>query len=219
MKQTLQAKIVDAFIERVGEDGLAKVQVSHLLQSLGLSRNTFYYYYFDKFDLAKTVFLEDLSRELERSLPESDLVYAQKDCPGKKTLRVAFYAREEVGAHAYDSSGFMEALLRTVERRRAFYRRLFQPTEVQWRHDFEAMYRPEVQNDVRLVLGARYMDEETLDYLAELGVQHILATVSFSLQRPPGTLPQQGGSPFLNFYWEALSNAIKEHPLVRRRSV
>lgn len=210
--------IESAFIDHVSDDGLSKVQISLLTGELGLNRNTFYYYYADKFDLAKVIFLQDFAVEIGNDYDASALQYYTRTFR-RKTERYPYYARLEVGAHMFDMSLFLRHLMNVCLKRLPFYRNLFAMNETQWLWEFGEMYYPELRRDVTLVLGGRYLDDCAVDYLARLGVNSILTTIQYALKYPEAvkTLSDSRYEPFLNFYWESLSEMIRNHPVAKLR--
>lgn len=66
--------IVAAFRTRMRTTPFAKLRVSDLIKELGLNRNTFYYHFSGKGDLALFAFREDLDRRLRTIAPERELL-------------------------------------------------------------------------------------------------------------------------------------------------
>lgn len=218
--ESCRKQIDDAFVRAVSEKGFSKAQVSSILNSLGISRNTFYYHYSDKFDLVQMIYLRDLEGRLRDKFNEAELVYFNRESQRGQAEKYPYYARVEVGAHMYDLSGFLQCVIAVLASRPSFYRNLFAPTETQWLRVFGEMYYPEVRTDVVKVLGGRYMDEFMIDYLAQMGVQGILSTINYAIRHPSDAQKLAGKDrymPFLNFYWESLSEMVKSHPVARSR--
>lgn len=193
------------------------MRVADLIEELGINRNTFYYHFSSKYDVALWALQEDLASELEATFQQSELMCLPD---GKaKESRIPYYVHVENGAHALDESGFLKALVRCTLRRKDFYRKLFNTQEYEFSRCFLSRYYPAVEQDVKFVLGGRYMPPETIQYLANLGARTMLITVEFNLNvSKDDRMLDEKINPFWNFFHEALSAAVTNHPINRYRS-
>ena len=215
MPSDIRQKIIDEFISMVEEGGFSKVRITALIARLGINRNTFYYHFDGKLDIVLDILLDDLSPRLVQEFEPWELVGLDGQEYAAAPRR-PYYARSEIGAHALDDGRFVKIRVSCVLARKAYYRRIITPNEADIMRMFFNLYLPAYENDVRLVLGGRYLPEETIGLLAKMGVHSLLAVVEHVLQLPDGSEPVDDDlNPFWNFYQESLSDAIRKHPVNR----
>lgn len=214
--QDTKKRIVDAFIERVEEGSLGKVRVAELIGALQINRNTFYYYFPSKYDVAMSVLFEDLDRELRSRLNESELVYST--LPGKDQLdtRYAIYAHVETGARTLDASAFTQSLVSCLLARRRFYGKLFTREENDFTLRIRNLYEPLLAADADFMLGGRYMPPQTKRLLVSWCVAGILDCAEFIVREGGSELLDSSANPFANVIHESLFAAIQAHPVNRR---
>ncbi len=216
MKRDTRQSITDTFISMVEASSLSQVRIADLIAALNINRNTFYYHFSSKYELALWVFRCDLDKELRASLPARDLICAQLECKGATVQPYAYYVHVETGARTLDCSGFLKALARCTLNRPDFYRKLFDMHELDFGQCLANLYRPAVLDDIRFILNGRYMPDETQRMLALLGTRYILSTISFCLESTdPASLLDDRANPFWNIVHESLYNAIQAHPINR----
>ena len=206
-------------MKRVIDSSLDQVRIADLIAELGINRNTFYYHFSSKYDVALWVLQEDLAAELESCFSQDDLLYLSPKDGTAKSQRIPYYVRVESGAHALDASGFTKALVRCTLRSKAFYRKIFNQQETEFARCFIGRYYPAIEEDIRFVLGGRYMPDETVKYLATMGSQTLLMTVQFNLNASEehADLLDDRINPFWNFFHESLSASVTNHPINRYR--
>ncbi len=215
-KRNTRQAIVELFIQRVEESSLSKVHVADLISDLGLNRNTFYYHFPSKQDLALGIFLEDLDVRLRESFKPRWLEFTALAGKGQKDREYAFYAHVETGAHMLDSSEFTRCLLSVLGTRRSFYRRLFDKRELDFLISVRNLYQPQLAADIEFILGGRYMPSQTKNLLAVQSMNALAATIDCHLGEPDDALLDDAVNPFLNLMNESLSQAILTHPINRR---
>ena len=60
MQKDTKKLIFDTFIEQLEKKPFDKITVKDIVESCGINRNTFYYYYSDIYDLLEEVFTKEL---------------------------------------------------------------------------------------------------------------------------------------------------------------
>ncbi len=215
-KRNTRQAIVELFIQRVEEASLTRVHVADLISELGLNRNTFYYHFPSKQDLAMGIFLEDLDVRLRDNFKPHCLEFTALEGKAQKGREYAFYAHVETGAHMLDSSEFMRCLLSALGSRRAFYRRLFDKRELDFLISMRNLYQPQYLKDIEFILGGRYMPDQTKNLLATQSMNSLAATIECYLGEADDSLLDDAVNPFLNLVNESLNQAILTHPINRR---
>ena len=220
MANTAKQAIVDAFIEKVEAESLRAVQVAKLIKELGVNRNTFYYHFPSKYDVALHVFRTDLAARLYIAFPESELVYAPTS-QGPEADRLPFYAHREIGARTLDFGDFFKELVRCVLSRPLFYGKLFNRKEPEFKALIDALYRPAVKSDLEFVLGGRYLPQSTFDLFECRYTNLVYETAEYYLRH---TLDAEGMlsdtvNPFWNMPYESLVYSLQMHPVSRPRRI
>ena len=212
--------IVDEFIARVEAGSLKAVHVSKLIKELGINRNTFYYHFTSKYDVAMFVFRTDLAHELERVFPQEELVYSPIDAKAG-AQELAFYTHREIAARTLDSGEFYKTLVRCLLKRQAFYRGLFDQQEPEFLTLVDALYRPAAQDDLEFMLGGRYLPDPTFELLVTLIASQVPSVARYYLlhTRDAELLLDDKVNPFWNITHETLLHELQNHPINRPRNV
>lgn len=216
MKRDTRQEIVDTFIKMVEETSFSKARIAELTERLDINRNTFYYYFSDKQDIAMLVLRTDLDQELREAFPSTELICSP--CFGRDAEKtpLAYYVHVETGARTLDASGFLRALARCTLARPTFYRKLFSPQELGFARGLATLYWPVIEDDINFVLDGRYMPTVTKRMLASLCVRYIISTTRFCLEDSDGaSLLDDRVNPFWNMMHESLYAAIQSHPMNR----
>lgn len=146
--------IVAAFRTRMRTTPFAKLRVSDLIKELGLNRNTFYYHFSGKGDLALFAFREDLDRRLRTIAPERELL---TQGPGDDPFAgLAFYASVETGGSHLGAWGIRTMPPGLHSRRHAA---LPQPSYRSWPR---ARLLPESAMELRVAARHRFHSGRTL---------------------------------------------------------
>lgn len=211
--------IVDSFVREVEESSLSKIRISAFIQKLELNRNTFYYHFSSKYDVALTVFQEDLGGLLADEFPRNKLVmlpYAGT-AESREPVLLPFYTHVEIGARNLDSSGFFKAVARCIRNRPAFYRRLFTRAEPEFLDLVKKTYRPAFAGDIDFILGGRYLPETTKDFLACCCADLLISETVYVAGHlaDADALLEEKTNPFWNIMQESLHAAIQAHPVNR----
>ena len=217
-KSTAKETIVEAFIANVENGSLRAVQVAKLIKALGINRNTFYYHFPSKYDVALYVFRRDLALELKRSFPENELVAAPLD-DDPESEALPFYVHREIGAHTLDFGDFFKALVRCVLMRPAFYGKLFESREFEFQSLVCELYRPAVKKDLEFVLGGRYLPPSTFDWFCHKYTCLVYETAEYYLKhsRDAEAMLDDSVNPFWNMPYEALVYELQMHSIPRPR--
>lgn len=210
--------IVDAFVQKVSDDSLRAVHVAKLIKELGINRNTFYYHFDSKFDVALYVFRVDLAKQLRAAFAEDELVSASVD-PKRKLESIPYYVHCEVGAHTLDLGGFYKSLVRCVLERPAFYRSLFDFALLEFRLCFEGLYRPAVIEDLKFVLGGRYLPQGVFDFFADYYTRYLFQLPEYFLRHSSSVeeMFDDKVNPYWNIPYETLTQALQAHVVYRPR--
>lgn len=215
-KKDAKERIVEAFIEAVRTSSLSGVRIADLISSLGINRNTFYYHFSSKYDVAMWVLRRDLARALQDELPSRLLIDAPVKEGSSETL--PYYMRHEIAARTLDGAPFFRAFCKCMLSNAPFYRKLFDVREAEFIEQVERLWEPAFYDDVNFILDKRYMPEETKRFLASMSVHHMIARIEYALQHPAdeNILLDDEANPFWNLLHESLHFAIQKHPINRR---
>lgn len=210
--------IVDALIATVEAGSLRSVQVAKLIKELGINRNTFYYHFPSKYDVALYVFRTDLADALVRAFPEYELVYAPLG-PDPQAAELPFYVHREIGARTLDFGDFFKTLVRCVLARPQFYGKVFERRESEFRALVYELYRPAVTADLKFVLGGRYMPPSTFDFFCHRYTHLVYETAEYYLKhsRDAETMLDNAVNPFWNMPYESLVHSLQMHTIPRPR--
>ena len=216
-KRDTRAEIAAAFKESVRKTSLSQTRVADLISELGVNRNTFYYHFGSKYDVAMWIFRMSLAAKLRHDFPESQLVSAPFSAPGAGKEALPYYVHKETGARTLDTSGYYKALVATVLEDPDFYRKLFTPHEHEFIQQVVETLIPAFKADLDFILDGRYMPDETKALLADSCAHQAISLVEFFLinRGSTQTLLDEHMNPFWNIIQESLYTAIQEHPINR----
>ena len=211
-------EIVDAFADMVRSDSLRKVRVATLIDKLGINRNTFYYHFANKYEVALYKFRVDLAFVLASRIDERDLISAPINAT-TSTETLPYYTHVEIGARTLDFSAFYRALVECVLKDEPFYHKVFTVGEPEFETLFSELYRPAIEADIRFILGGRYLPAPTFDFMATMLVGHLSSILRYALAHPGDTdnLLDDRVNPFWNMPYEALTHGFQMHPVNRLR--
>lgn len=214
-KKDTRGAIAELFCEQVRASSLDKIRVGELIKELGINRNTFYYYFASKNDVAIYAFRKDMDERLRRVYPASELVTQFSDDDPFASL--AYYGRTETGARTLDSSRFTTCLMQCISEDKALYRNLFTWREIDYVQYMRALWRKAVAEDIETILDGRYMADETKDMLAGYGSNTIIGIAFFAVDKADklDLFCDERINPFNNLVLESIQDAIKRHPLNR----
>ena len=210
--------IVDAVIARVESDSLRAVQIAKLIKELGINRNTFYYHFASKYDVALFTFRTDLAPLLVDAFPEHELVYAPLDA-NPESEKLPYYVHREIGARTLDFGDFFKTLVRCVLARPQFYGKLFDRQETEFRSIIYELYRPAVAADLTFVLGGRYLPPSTFELFCHKYTHLVYETAEYYLKhsRDAEAMLNDAVNPFWNMPYESLVHSLQTHTIRRPR--
>ena len=216
-KSKTQSLFNDCFIQLVEDSSLSHTHIVDLIKTLGINRNTFYYYYSGKYDVAVCIFLRDLADLLLATVPSECLVNLPISDSPHSTQGLPYWTHIETGAHELDMSAFVKALGRTMRTKPRFYRMLFNPSEREFYQALESIWRGAISQDLHFILGGRYMPEETKRLLVSLQAQAVNSLCWYFAYHEDDVeaLCDDRINPFSNIMQEAVSRAVQEHPVNR----
>ena len=93
-KRDTRAEIAAAFKESVRKTSLSQTRVADLISELGVNRNTFYYHFGSKYDVAMWLFRTSLAAKLRHDFPESQLVSAPFSSTGAGKDAIPYYVHK-----------------------------------------------------------------------------------------------------------------------------
>jgi AcrR family transcriptional regulator len=206
--------IADAFIRLAETTPIEKISVSDIVTESGKNRKTFYYHFDCKATLIHWIFRHDLARVLTREFDENELVYEPKAPDTFPNL--PYYARKKVGVRSIDAAGFANAYAECCEARHDFYAKAFRMTG----HDslgcyLISLYTPAIEEDVRTILGGRYLNEKNIRFLAEFFVDGAVAYTITTLNSPDKSDLLTDVGPFQNIVHSSIEHAIREQQAER----
>lgn len=210
--------IVQAFIESVEKTSLPKVRIASLIDELGINRNTFYYHFANKYDVAMYVFRMDIDQALHRDFKDYELVFTQLSV-SKKEINLAYFTHVEIGAHTLDISRFERTFTTCLFSRERFYRKLVNFAESEFYNMLIELYTGAIENDIKFVLGGRYMPQPTFEMLARCYAELIVFSARYCLMHgnEVDDLLDEVKNPFWNLSYEALTQGLLSHPIKRPR--
>lgn len=211
-------QIIDYVIKTTEASSLNNVHVSKLVKELKINRNTFYYHFDSKFDVAIYVFRTDLAKALVERVPRDYLI--ETELPLKpKPKSLPYYMHREIGARLLDHSEFFKSLVHCVTRRPQFYRKLFTMNEPEIKTRMFELFRPAIEDDVRFVLSGRYMPRETFDFPVSQQLECLYQLPCYHLANPSSSqsLLDDSLNPFWNYPHETLMTELQNHPIKKPR--
>lgn len=214
----VREKIIDYVIKTTEASSLNSVHVSKLVKELGINRNTFYYHFDSKFDVAMCVFRLDLADALSKQIPQNHLLEAPLPLKPKPES-LPYYMHREIGARLLDHSDFFKSLVHCVTSRPQFYRKLFSVNEHEIKVRIFELFRPAIENDVRFVLGGRFMPRDTFDFLVSQQLETLYLIPCYHLANPSASrnLLDDTLNPFWNYPYETLMTELQQHPIRKPR--
>lgn len=216
--QTKQA-IIDAVVAKVEAESLRSVQIAKLIKELDINRNTFYYHFTSKYDVAFYVFRTDLAQALVEAFPADELVSAPLSSD-PESVQLPYYIHREIGARTLDFGDFFKTLVRCTLARPQFYSKLFDYRESEFRLLVNELYRPAVESDLKFVLGGRYMPQSTFDFFCHKYTRLVYETVAYYLKhsRDAEAMLSDAVNPFWNMPYESLVHSLQMHAIRRPRA-
>lgn len=217
-KGNMRQAFIEAVIEAAEASSMREVHVAKLIKQLGVNRNTFYYHFASKYDVALQIFREDIAAELEAEVPVEELLRTPLKGDGSGPL-LPYFVHRELGARNLDAGDFNRCLARCVTKRPRFYSKLFCNRDQEFRVCFEELYRPALQDDLFFMLGGRYLPQETQDYILDVLLGRVFHLASYHLLNPKDSavLLDDRVNPFWNGPYESLQLALQRHTVNRIR--
>ncbi len=218
-KHNARDLIINEFHSQVIQSSLSQVRVKKIIESLKMNRNTFYYYFNDKYEVALWIFRIDLAKILEKNVPEKYLVYAPM--LHDKDLILPYYTHHELGARTLDSSNFMKSFAECILQDREFYRKVFNRNEHEFIDKVVRLFKRPVENDLNYILSGRNLPEVDRQMFINLISRNIVLIATYILERSnnPEALLNDDINPFWNFLSESLYSAIELHPIRKTFSI
>lgn len=217
-QNTTRDAIVEAFISAVESSSLKKVRVASLIDELGINRNTFYYHFGNKYDVAMYVFRTDLDKVLKDELHKYEWVSSPL-VVSKKNVDLVYYSHVEIGAHTLDMTKFYKALVHCMFSRERFYHNLLNVHEPEFYGMLVDLFIPAVRDDITFMLGGRYMPEATFELLTRENAELVVFPARYCLihHQEIDELLNDTTNPFWNLSYEGLTSGLTAHPISRPR--
>lgn len=216
---TTKQNIAERFRRKAHERGVDRVRIADIVDDMGINRNTFYYHFANKYEVAIYLFRRDLDAQLRTMLPDAELVSSShlENDPGNG---LAFYTHRESGARTLDQAQFITAVLNCVSSDRPLYKPLFSARATEFTDYVQALWRGAIEDDIDFMLSGRYMPPEVKGMLAHTSVASLMGLVEFHLANPShaAALADERTNPFHNYLAESLYAAIQAHPINRPRN-
>lgn len=210
--------IVDGLCAKVRDSSLSQVRIAQLINELGINRNTFYYYFSNKYDVAYYAFRSDLDARLRAAAPGSDLVF--RSFPDDPYDGMAYYAHTEIGARMLDHSTFTVCLEQCVSGDDALYRKLFTLEEPEFLQYVRDLWSVAVGMDIDFMLDRRQLPQLYRNLLVHETVSGIIDLVMFTIAHPADVdeLCDPRRNPYQNILLESLHLAVENYiPAQQRR--
>ncbi len=206
MKKDMRKQIADEFKRMVVEKSLSKVRIAELIDTLGINRNTFYYYYGSKLDVAYWIFRWDLSRALERELPSGLLVYSDCELKDGSVERLAYWTHVETGARTLDGTKFFNALIHCLHDNAPYYRKVFTPSEDEFVDWLCGLWSAAAKKDIDFILSGRPMNEPVRNFLARSYASQIIVQAMTCMLPEFGDILEE---PEKYAYWNATFEGVR----------
>ena len=206
MKKEMRKQIADEFKRMVTEKSLSKVRIAELIDSLGINRNTFYYYYGSKLDVAYWIFRWDLNRALEQELPSALLVYSDCELKDGSVERLAYWTRVETGARTLDGTKFFHALMHCLHDNAPYYRKVFTPSEGEFIDWLSGLWSAAAKKDIDFILSGRPMNESARNFLARAYASQIIVQVITCMLPEFGDILEE---PEKYAYWNSTFEGVR----------
>lgn len=212
-KSNVRELIVKEFREQVIHSSLSSVRVKGIIEALDISRNTFYYYFDNKFEVAMLIFRRDLSRTLSRNIPKNELVDAPVN--GDENFCLPYYVHHEIGKRMLDSSSFMKSFAQCLLADKELYKKLFDSKEYEFLDSVVRLFKTPVSNDIDFILNGRSLPREDKEMLVSLVSRNIVLIEAYVLRHDQNAeeLLDDQKNPFWNYLSESLHSAIEKHPI------
>jgi AcrR family transcriptional regulator len=203
--------IVEEFCAKVRSSSLSQVRIAQLINELDINRNTFYYYFSNKYEVAYYAFRSDLDNRLRAAVPGSDLVYRTFDDDPFDGM--AYYARTEIGARMLDHSAFIVTLVQCVDDDNELYRKLFSLGEPEFLQYVKRIWTVAFRQDLEFMLERRQIPQPLKDILIDDTVNRVTAlamyVLSHSIDIDKFCDPKQ--NPYQNYLLENLHQAVEHY--------
>lgn len=200
--------------KRVCATSLSKTRISDITESLGINRNTFYYHYANKYEVAGWSFLRRLSDELSNRLPAKQLVTMRFPVNAGPYSELAYYTHVETGARTLDFEEFFHGLISCLLADRDYFGKLFTPQEPEFVQWATGIWTSATASDIDFVLSGRYMPIPTRNALSTMYGSAYVSFAQWCLKSPEEANALL--DPHVYPHWNALHNAlfatIQEHP-------
>ncbi len=191
--------LINEFIEEITSSSLNDIKIVNLINRAGFNRNTFYYYFANKFDICAYLFMRDLDQELREIVPGKNLVIYKSENFGE----LAYYTFIEAGAHMIDSGPFFNALLSVLNKRYEVYKKVFSPTNYTLISYFDKLWKKEIEHDLKYILGNRRVHEDVWTTLVQCRCKFINDIIQVSLFNNID-LASLMNNPSMDFIWNSI---------------
>lgn len=214
MKHNVKSEIGSALRERVCATSLSKTRISDITDELGINRNTFYYHFANKYEVAGWTFLCRLSDELTARLPAKQLVTMRFPASAATEPEFAYYTHVETGARTLDFEDFFHGLISCLLSDRDYFAKLFNQREPEFMQWATGIWTNAATADIDFVLSGRYMPNPTRNAISAMYGNAYASLAQWCLKNPDeaGALLDSNVFPHWNALHNALFATIQEHP-------
>lgn len=211
--------LADTFVGLTEVCSVSRITISQIVEACSRSRKTFYYYFIDIDSLIVWLFRHDLGMLLNSNVEASKLVYETENEGNSTTSKYPYYVFINTGVRTLDHSRFFSLMARTLDSRRAYYKKVLKqisPGPNDLRNYLYKLYKPALKRDIEFILGNRYLQPRNIDLLAEFYTgafvnDLICRTISDSCKSVEADIAQFG-----NLIHSALIKEIEEQRLHRK---
>ncbi|WP_158539816.1 TetR family transcriptional regulator [Gordonibacter sp. 28C] len=218
-------RLAEAFVRLVEAMPAERITVNMIAEASGKHRKTFYYHFADKEQLVVWLFRYDLASGLADKFPE-DLLVREQDSPDNPLAEFPFYARRIEESGRIYNAPFFAALSYSLEKRRAYYRRIFS-TRGPGTLDFylHQLFFPAIKEDIlflidreigrqsaveRKALRERMTSNAGVDFLAEFYTGAFLSRFVERLNYTSARRTARDIIPFENVVHDSLAALIRQ---------
>ena len=206
MEPSMKATIGEALRKRVCASSLSKVRVSDITDELGINRNTFYYHFSSKFEVAGWTFLRQLSDELSNRLPARQLVTVRFPAHASAPDELAYYTHVETGARTLDFEEFFHGLITCLLADRDYFGKLFSAQEPEFMRWASELWANAAAADIDFTLSSRYMPDPTRNVISAMLGNTYASFAQWCLKNPDEAHALL--DPNVYPHWNALHNAL-----------
>lgn len=197
----LKNEIIQQFHERVSASSLSKVHIKDIVDALDINRNSFYYHFDNKYDVAIWIFRHDLAKKLSHAAPEKYLISMPVNNSNDSE---PFFIRNH--RRAMNETPFMMAFAHCLLDDVQFYRQVFTLEEPELITSLTEMYENVIYKELSAQQDITNTDKTFIGPIASIRAISIIMGGVYLLR--PSTNVQKLLDDPQNPFWEIPYKAV-----------